>query len=809
MFKNYFKSAFRNITRNRVSSLMNIAGLSLGICAFIFLMQYVSLERSMNRFHPKLPDMYRLINLDPAGNTWVEQEPGWAALLKQRFPEIKDYCRFDEETGNTVVFKKESPEVTYTEKQTGYADGNFFSFFSFPLLMGKAYSLSEPNVVFISETMASKYFGKANPLNQVLVLNNQFGQTDYVVKGVFADMKDNSDIRYQMLFSLETLRNPANLNGNSWAALDNLNSQYINTYFLLSKDVNIKSLENRLTALRTELKKDKDGVRFRLQPFADIHLGSSYNDTYPTAANIKYVYMLAGIAFLILLIAWFNYINLSTGNSFKRANEVGVRKVIGASRYNLVVQFLGESFLINAMAFLFAMVLTYMLQPLFNNLIEKELSIQIITSSGSWPLLLLLLFLGCLLSGAYTAFVLSGYKPVQTLKGKINKTTSGVFLRKSLVVAQFAISIMLVMGTILIYEQLQFMQQKKLGINPAQLLVIRGPQVGNDSSLKLSRNIFQNELASENFVKDFCMSGSIPSGHYNFTTSGFTKPGYKKGDELKSYSFAIINDRFLSTYEIPLIAGRNFSAEECAVQWNKNNKVMMNETAIKELGFQNPEDALKTPIQWDERQLVIVGVVKDYNHLGAGEPIGPMIFYPQNNPTYFTIRLSPDKLNQKIASLQEIYKSSFPGNPFEYFFVDENYNKLYASEMQYANIFTTASVWAIFIACLGLFGLVSFTIESRTKEIGVRKVLGASVPNIVSLLSKDFLILVCIAFLISVPIAWYFMDKWLQNFAYHIQIHWWLFALAGMIAILIAFATISVRAIKAARANPVNNLRTE
>ncbi len=809
MFINYLKIAFRNIARNKVSSFVNITSLALGTCAFLFLMQYISLERNVNKFHTNLPYKYRLINQDPTGATWPEVEPGWASIVKQRFPEIKDACRFDEETGSVVVNKKNTPDESYSEKKTGYADGNFFSFFSFPLVSGNPSSLREPNVVFISKTSAEKYFGKTDPIDQTLVLNNQFGTTDYVVKGVFADMQDNSDIQYNMLFSLETLKNPANLNGNDWAALDNLNSQYINTYFYLNNDANTKTLETKLTALRTGLKKNKDGVQFRLQPLAEMHLGKGFNDPYQTFANLKYVYMLGGVSFLILLIAWFNYINLSTANSFKRANEIGVRKVIGASKTNLIIQFLSESLLINVLAFIAAVVLILLMQPLFNKLIGKQLSMQTIISSGSWIYILLLLFAGSLLSGAYTAITLSGFKPVETLKGKISKTSKGIILRKSLVVSQFVISIALIMATILIYNQLHFMQHKKLGINPSQLLVIRGPQVGQDSTLKFRRVAFQNELAAQSFVKDYCATGSIPSGHYNFTTSGFTLPTSKKEDELKTYSFAIVNDRFISTYEIPLVAGRNFTAAECTLAWNDNNKVMMNETAIRQLGFTNPADALKTEVKWHSHNLDIIGVVKDYNHLGVQNAIGPMIFYPQNNSSYFTIRLTSSNLPQNIAALQKLYKSHFSGNPFEYFFIDENYNKLYASEMQYGNIFTTASLWAIFIACLGLFGLVTFTVESRTKEIGVRKVLGASIANIVSLLSKDFLFLVLIAFIIASPVAWYFMNRWLENFAYHINMDWWVFLLAGATAMFVALATISFQAIKAGLANPVKSLRTE
>lgn len=809
MISSFFKIAFRNIFRNKVYATLNIIGLAMGIAAFLLLMQYISLEKSVNRFHANLPNMYRLLNEDKEGKTWPEVEPGWALQARQRFPEVKDYCRFEEGIAKGIVRTTDNAGQSYREERIGYADGNFFQFFSFPLQSGNAASLSKPNTVFISESVAIKYFGKANPMRKQLTLFNQFGSTPFTVEGVYANMGENSDIQYDMVFSLETLKNPANLNDNSWAAVDNLQSQYINTFFAISKGTNITAFEKKISALRDELKEDKDGVRFRLQSFADMHLGRSLNETLMTNANIKYVYMLGAIAFLILLIAWFNYVNLSTATSFKRANEVGIRKVIGASRQNLMVQFLGESLLVNLLSFLLAIVLITLLQPLFNKLVGRTLYLNSLFTTSIWWNALLLLVAGSIITGAYTAFSLSKFNPIQTLKGNIIKSSGGVLLRKSLVVSQFVISIALIIATILIYSQLHFMQNEKLGINTDQLLVIRGPEIGKDSTYKNRRTAFWNDISGQSFVKDYCISGSIPSGWYNFTTSGFTQPASTKGDELKSYSFAIIGDRFLKTYGIDLVAGRNFTSTECAVDWDNNSKVLLNETAIKQLGFDSPEQALRTKVQWDERALEVIGVVKDYHHTGLKRAIDPIIFYPQNNNTYFSIRITTDKVPGKIASLEKLYKSSFSGNPFEYFFVDDNYNKSYAAEVQYGSMFSTASIWAIFIACLGLFGLATFTVESRVKEIGVRKVLGASVKSIVSLLSKDFLLLVLIAFLIATPLAWYGMHQWLQDFAYRINISWWVFLIAGAIALIIALFTVSFQAIKAAVSNPVKSLRTD
>ena len=809
MFKNFLKIAFRNIFRNKVYATINMVGLAMGIAAFLLLAEYISLEKSVNQFHKNLSGMYRLINEDAAGKTWPEQEPGWALQAKQRFPEVKAYCRFEDGVAKGIVSKNDNSNQSYRENTIGYAEGNFFDFFSFPLKEGTPAAFNKTNVVFLSATTAKKYFGDKEAVGQTLTLNNQFGTAIYSVEGVFADMGDNSDIKYDMVFSLETLRNPANLNDNGWAALDNLSSQYINTYFTLNEGVNALVLEKKLTAMRNELKKDKDGVQFHLQAFSAVHLGTSLSDRYLTYGNLKYVYMLGAIAFLILLIAWFNYINLSTANSIKRAGEVGIRKAIGASRKSLIVQFMGESVLMNLLGFVLAIGFVIFIQPLFNKLIGKALSLQTLGATQTWIFALALLVTGALFSGAYTAFSLSHYNPIDTLKGKINASSKGIFLRKSLVVTQFVISIVLIIATILIYSQLNYMKSEKLGINTNQLLVIKGPETGKDSTFKNRRSAFWDELSQQSFVKDFCTSGSVPSGGYNFVTSGFTQPNSKKGDELKAYSFAIIAERYLKTYGIDLVAGRNFTPEECAVKWNDNSKVLMNETAIKQLGFQSPEDILHTKIQWDERALDVVGVVKDYHHKSLQNAIDPVIFYPQNNGAFFTVRLTADKMQNKMAFLEKLYKKSFSGNPFDFFFVDENYNKSYISETQYGNMFSTAAIWAIFIACLGLFGLTTFTVESRVKEIGVRKVLGASVQSIVSLLSKDFLLLVFIAFLIASPLAWFAMHQWLQNFAYRINIGWWVFALAGCLAVAIALSTVFYQAIKAAITNPVQSLKVD
>jgi putative ABC transport system permease protein len=808
MLQNYLKIALRNLTRNKVYGFVNIAGLAMGITAFLLILEYVSLEKSVNQFHSNLPNMYRMLCQNVQGESWSQVEPGWATKAKERFPEVKDFCRYEDGIAQGVVMN-EAKNITFREEKIGYAEGNFFQFFSFPLQKGSATSLNKPDVVFLSEASNKKYFNGQNSIGKTLTLSNQFGKHSYTIEGIYANMGEESDIKMDMVFSLETLKNPANLNDNGWARLDNIDSQYINMFFLLNEGADYQAFEKKMTNLRRELQKEKDATIFRIQPASEIHLASSFSDKLLHTGNVKYVYMLMGISFLILLIAWFNYINLSTANSMKRANEVGVRKVVGASQSNLIGQFLGESVLVNVLAFALAFVLISLLQPLFNQIIGKDLSLMILTNSSVWMYGLGFLIFGSLASGAYTAFVLSNFKPIETLKGKIVRTSKGVLLRKSLVISQFSISIALILFTALIYRQLQFMQKQDLGMNMNQLLVIQGPQIGKDSTYKTRRNAFSNALVQQSFVKDYCISGSVPSRYYNFATEGFTSQKSKAGDENKSYSFVIIADRYLKTYGIQLKAGRNFTPEECAVEWNDNSKILLNERAIKSLGFNSAAEAVNAKVKWDERYLEVIGVVKDYNHQSLQTAIVPIIFYPQNSSAYFSVRLTSDKMQEKVASLEKLYKAYFSGNPFEYFFADDNYNKQYISEQQYASLFTTASLWAIFIACLGLFGLATFTVESRTKEIGIRKVLGASVSSITALLSKDFLKLVLASVLIASPIAYYFMEKWLQDFAYRVDISWWIFALAGIVAIVIALLTVGYQSIKAALANPVKSLRTE
>jgi putative ABC transport system permease protein len=807
MWSNNLKIAWRNITRRRLYSVVNISGMALGITAFALILQYVSLEHSVNRFHTKLPQLYRVLCQNPDGKSWPQVEPGWGVKAKEMFSEIQDFCRFAEEIGQGIV-RNEAENLSFREQNICYGDGSFFGMFSFTLLQGNAAALYQPNVVFISKSYAAKYFGAENPIEKPLVLFNQFGKHYYAVGGVYEDMGENSDIRFDMVFAFETLNNIANLNGNDWAALNNLDAQFSSMFLLLKEGVDVAALEQKLNVMRRNLQPEKDAVSFRLQAFGETHLATNFSDNLHHTGNIRYVYMMTGIGLLIMLIAWFNYVNLNTVNALRRGKEVGVRKAVGAAQSTLIAQFLTETLLVNCLALAFALVLIAGLQPLFNDIIGKKLSLPVLLTTRTWLFGIGVLFVGSLLSGVFTAIVISGANPVETLRGKILKSANGLTLRQSLVITQFSISTILILFTVLVYSQLKHLQNKDLGINTEQLLVIRGPAIGRDNTYQLRKTAFGDELSAQSFVQDQCASGSVPGQGYNFATAGFTSPKSKPGDDEKSYNFSIIGHRFLDVYGLPLKTGRNFTAAECAVPWNDNSKILVNEKALASLGL-TLDEALTTKITWDERDLDIVGVVKDYHHTSLQKPIEPILFYPQNSSEYFTVRLAAADLPGSIAALEKIYAKHFDGNPFEYFFTDDNFQKAYLSEQQYSWLFASAALWAIFIACLGLFGLSAFMIESRTKEIGIRKVLGASVAGITGLLAKDFLKLVVIAIVIASPIAYYGMNQWLSDFAYRVDIQWWMFAAAGALALLIAFLTVGFQSVKAALANPVKSLRSE
>lgn len=811
MFQNYFKIALRMLWKRKAFTFLNATGLALGIAAFMLMLQYISFEWEVNKFHTQAPHIYRALLSSSDG--WIAENvpPTIGPLGKENFPEIKAFARVPNFAGEAVVTYAGNDTaagkvlLSFREKNWLYADHAFFKMFSFPMMEGSG-SLEAPNTMVISRLQARKYFGEEKALGKVLTLHNQFGDISYTITGIFEEVPAQSDLQFNMVFSLQIFANPANLNNNGWASLDNWGTPAYSTFFLLHPDANAAALENKFLQLKIKLFPDGKEV-IRLQPLPYVHLSESLTDPYPTTGNLLLVEFLLAIAVIILLIAWINYINLSTVFALNRAKEVGIRKVIGAARAQLISQYLLESLILNFFSLVVAFFIVQVLQAPFNEFTGKPLSLSLLNQGWIWAGGMAILITGTLASGGYVAWVLSAFHPIQTLKGAFARSGRGVFLRKSLVVMQFVISTAFVVCTFALYRQLHFMQNQDLGMNIEQLLIINGPSI-NTADKRQKGIAFGNEVVQLPFVHAYASSGNVPGSGYNFGTNGITRLSPAPGDEEKSYSMMIIDDKFLDTYQIPLVAGKNFTPLICEKAWYKMPVVMLNESAARQLGFASAAEAVGQEIKWGAAYEVI-GVVRDYHHQSLKQKIDPVIFLADYNPVSFTIRLQGKGMQEQIAALQQLYHSLFPNNPFEYYFADEVYDRQYRNEQKFSQVFTASSALAVIIACLGLFGLAAFSAEQRTKEIGIRKVLGASVLNIIGLLSREFLKLIGIAFVIALPLAWYAINRGLENFAYQIAFPWWLFLLTGVLTALIALITISWQSIKAALANPVKSLRNE
>ena len=807
MIHNYIKIAFRNLWRNRQFSIINIAGLALGITVFLFIMQFVASEWNANRFNKHYNELYR-VNVQHQGGTDYYLSPGLAPVVKQQLPAIENYTRVADGIGGGVVSFKgttESSSRTFREEKMIYVDGTFLEVFSFPLVAG-ATSLNEPKTLALSENMSRKLFGIADGIGKTVMVSNQFGNTAYTVKAVYRQ-PETSDIKADVLLSFQTLESEANRDGNDWADPNGMQSGFVNIYLQLKKDAKASTVAANITNLVHRADPQTKADFIALQPFSELHLAPSFDYPFQTFGSLLLVVVFFCVALLILLIAWVNYINLSTAQALNRAKEVGVRKVLGASRAQLVIQYLTETLLLTIAAVALAVLFNYIFQKSFNEFTGKDLSMSVLNNGLFLISGVALVVAGSVLSGTYVAFVLTSFKPITAVRSKIQGFSKGFSLRKGLVVFQFTISIVFIIATIILYNQLQYMKTEKLGMNLDHLLVIQGPTVSSEGQAAKNAS-FKNSLSQLPFVKKYAASNNVPGVGYNFFTAGITGLNPQKDDDKKSYGMFICDDRFFDTYGISFKQGKSFAKEEAEASWNNVRKVIVNEAAAKALGFDINKDIIGEKIVWGVPYEVI-GLVKDYHHLSFRETIKPTIYLGSVSFSYFTVKMDDNNMEAKIKTLKNLYNSSFPGNPFDYFFADDQYDRQYSEEQRLGNVFIAAAFAAILIACMGLFGLASFSARQRIKEIGIRKVLGASVLDITSLLSKDFIRLVIIAIIIASPIAWWAMNKWLQNFAYRITPEWWIFLSAGVMAVLIAFTTISFQSIRAANANPVKSLRTE
>ena len=807
MFKNYFKIAWRNLNRNKFISFVNLFGLTVGICCCLLIGIYILNELSYDRYNKNANNIYRIertfLNAETGALSLqlAAVAPPFAPLLQNDFKDIKKVTSFLPISNSTFKYG----DKIFNEKNMFFADTSLFDVFDFKVTEGNpATALRDPFSVMLSEKTARKYFGDADPMNKVLRVNNQF---DCKVTGVYRGLPENSHWHPELLLSFNTLKDSAIYGEKN--LMTNWGNNAFYTYLLLPAHYDPKKLEAQFPAFQNrhipaEGKfKASDYSILSLRRLTDIHLYSHTDEEIEINGDINRVYIFSAIALFILLIACINYMNLSSARSVLRAKEIGVRKTAGASKKELIAQFLCESVFITCIAFMLAFVLTRIALPWLNELSGQQLSIG---SLLQWKILtgiILLPFIVGILSGLYPALYLSSFQPVKVLKGVIKKGGGNISLRKVLVVFQFAISIILIVATVVVFQQLHFIQNKSLGFDKEHIVTLR-----NNNGLNNSFQSFKDELLSNSNIKDVALSSRIPSGRLLDSQGSQLDAGNSMSPSKADIKYVVADENFIPTFGIKIVAGRNFSKDFGM----DTSSFLINETAVKALGLKSDQDAIGKQFQYGGQKGMIAGVFNDFNFESLHQRIIPLVLYESRDgaSSYNNISVKTSgNVSAAIAQIEKTWKKYLPEIPFEYQFLDDRYAKLYEAEDRQSSIITIFSCIAIFIASLGLFGLSAFTITQRVKEIGVRKVLGASTGSIVKLISKDFLLLVVIAAVIAFPIAWYAMKHWLQAFAYRINIDWWVFILAAVIALLIAFATISFQAIKAATTNPVKSLRSE
>jgi putative ABC transport system permease protein len=797
MIRNYLKIAWRSLWKNKTASIINIAGLSVGMACCMLIVLYLQHELSYDKFHRNSDRIVRVImeysfngNPGSKGNFTSSKV---APSFKQNFPEVEDGVRMSADGDRLVKYG----EKLFTEKKFLYADQGFFRIFDFGLLKGNpAEVLKSPYTVVLSQSTAKKYFGNDNPIGKVLFVGSN--ETNYTVTGIAEDCPSNSQIKFDFLASFSSF-GPAQEE-------TYFNANYT-TYLLLKDKNSIVSLQDKIGSfMKKEMMSDEGTyVNYELEPFTRVHLYSPY-DAFEPNSNITYIYIIAGIALLVLIIACFTYINLSTARSIDRSKEVGIRKVSGAFRSQIFLQFITESLMITTVSLLFSFTLVTAVLPAFNQFSGKSLQPSELTQAGVLAAAFLINIVIAFAAGSYPALLLSKYQPVKVLKGGFRNTSSGLWLRQSLIIFQFVISIILVIATIIIAAQMHYIQNKKLGYNREHLILLN-----LDYKIIDKVDVFKAELRNN---RDILSVSSANCSPVNILGTYFMKRSdMKSGQEINTWG-NFIDEEYVKTIDLQLVAGKNFSKQDIlnASQVDNSKNVfcfIINESAAIKLGWK-PEDAIgKRMFLGDHRPGEIKAVVKDFHFASLHNPIEPLVLFPGKRGSTLIVKVSGNNLAQTISFLKHKWKQVVPSIPFEYQFMDEEFNQLYYSETRTAQVFNIFAAIAILLACLGLFGLSAYSARQRIKEVGIRKTLGASVGNITLLLSNSFLKLVLIAFIIATPVAWFAMNKWLQNFTFRIHISWWMFALAGISALLTAMITVSFQSIRAATANPVKSLRTE
>jgi putative ABC transport system permease protein len=807
MFKNYFKTAVRNLVKNKFYSILNLSGLAVGLATCLLIYLYVSDELSYDAYHKNANRIYRVNNEIKFGGNYFDIAQGPAMMgptMVREIPRVEQYTRL--RWYGSFLVRKGNENVG--EGRVGYADSTFFDIFSIPVLAGNPKTaLTEPHSIVLTASKARKYFNTTDVVGKNLTINDT---GVYKITAVISDIPKQTHFNFD--FFVPMSENPDSRSPN-WL------SENYSTYILLKENSDTKNLTAELDAMMEkytgptlqaavnqsmdDFKKGGGYIKTSLTPVTDIHLYSNRLGDLDANSNVEVVYIFSAIAVLILLIACANFMNLSTARSSNRAKEVGVRKVLGSLKKNLIQQFLTESMLISILALIASIVIAGFLLPFFNDLSGKQISSAELTRPGMMIALAVLFIIVGLLAGSYPAFYLSAFQPIQVLKGKLAGGFKRSWLQNALVIGQFVISIMLIFGTIVIYTQLSFIRNKDLGYNRQQVMIIQNTSVLGDKARS-----FRNELTKITGVKDATLSGYLPVNFNRGNDAFFTSPTLDQSTAISMQTWPV-DEHYIPTLGIKMLEGRNFSQNFRT----DSTAIIINETAARLI---SGGDVLNKKLytigntqHGSVNEYHIVGVIKNFNFSSLKEVVAPLSLLPAHDNGNISIRVNVADVANIISMIGRKWKEIAPGQPFQYTFMDEDFNNLYTAEQRTGKIFITFAVIAILIACLGLFGLITYAAEQRVKEIGIRKVLGASVPDLTGMLSASFLKLVVFASLIAFPVSWWAMNKWLQDFAYRVSIEWWIFLVTGLTALAIAFSTVYFQAMKAALANPVKSLRSE
>jgi putative ABC transport system permease protein len=800
MFRNYFIIAYRNLLRQKVYSIINISGLAIGFAAFILIVLHVIHEFSFDKFHKNANDIYRVcINGRISGdvfNVAVCASPTGEAMVRE-MPEVLKSVRINK-FSQTVFFSTENDR--FYEKGMIFADSTFFEVFTFEMIQGNPETvLDEPNSIVLTEKIAKKHFPGKNPIGKTIKLNDK---ESFIITGIIKDVPDNSHFTFNMVSSYSTyLKMNGNEGDKDWGSLN------VHTYVLLAPGTDPEQVEVKFPEFvkrnMGELS-EMESIKFEpyLQPLTSIHLHSNLMAELGSNSDINYVYAFLAVAVFVLLIACINFMNLSTARSMKRAKEVGLRKVVGADRRQLIFQFIGESLILSFIGLIVGLFLVEIMLPTFNQILDKEYSISLFRHFYELTLLISLVIVVGIIAGSYPAFYLSSFQPVNVLKGSAGSKSKKSTVRNVLVIIQFSISVFLIICTGFVYSQVTYIRNKKLGFDKEQLVVIplRGDRMQDNA------DVIQNELKNLSCVANVSMSQFVPGSDMNGT--GYIPEG---GDEKTPWIIFtnVVDYDYIKTMGMEIVKGRDFSREYST----DSSAILINETLMKKLGWEDPLNKKIQGFHFDSIfELHIVGVVKDFHFRSLHDAIEPVLMYIGNqNKRYLNVRLNPGNISENISIIQQKWENTENSFPFDYFLLDKDLDNLYKAEVRIGEIFLAFTFIAIFIACLGLFGLASYNAEQRIREIGIRKALGSSVGKIVIMMSRQFTFWIIISNIIAWPLAYYFIDRWLGNFAYSIRImdKWYIFIIAGISTLIIAILTVLYQAIRAAMTNPVNAIKYE